>query len=259
MAAMAAAVFKEHGATRVLECRGDDLLEGRVTDFKGAVEAEAGEAVVFAPVEWPSKEVRDAGNALVMEDEMPFDAGRVRDASRRVKSTTRRDTMAATAKITPHLWYAREAGEAAAFYASIFPDSEVVRVSRLASESPSGPPGSVEIVEFTLFGQPFTAISAGPLDPFNHAISFVVTCEDQAEVDRYWEALLDGGSAEQCGWLRDRFGVSWQVVPAALAEMMADPDPEKARRVGDAMLGMVKLDIAALERAYIGSPEGAEH
>jgi predicted 3-demethylubiquinone-9 3-methyltransferase (glyoxalase superfamily) len=109
-----------------------------------------------------------------------------------------------------------------------------------------------QIVEFTLFGQPFQAISAGPLDPFNHAVSFIVNCGDQAEVDRYWNALLDGGKAEQCGWLKDRYGLSWQIVPTALGELMTDPDRAKAKRVGDAMLKMVKLDIAKLEAAAEG-------
>jgi predicted 3-demethylubiquinone-9 3-methyltransferase (glyoxalase superfamily) len=155
-------------------------------------------------------------------------------------------------KITPHLWYAKEAEEAARFYASIFPDSRVDRVTTLPAASPSGPAGSVKVVEMTLFGQAFMAMSAGPLDPFNHAISFVVNCDDQAEIDRYWEALLRGGSAEQCGWLKDRFGVSWQIVPRAFGEMMADPDRDKARRAAEAMLTMVKLDIAALQKAYKG-------
>lgn len=155
-------------------------------------------------------------------------------------------------KITPHLWYAKEAEEAARFYASIFPDSRVDRVTALPADSPSGPAGSVKVVEFTLFGQPFMAISAGPLDPFNHAISFVVNCDDQAEVDRYWDVLLKGGgSPEQCGWLKDKYGVSWQIVPAVLGDMMIDPDREKARRVAEAMLKMVKLDIAGLKAAYI--------
>ena len=156
-------------------------------------------------------------------------------------------------KITPFLWYAKEAEEAAAFYASVFPDSRVIRVTSLPSESPSGPPGSVKIVEFVLFGQPFTAMSAGPLDPFNHAVSFVVNCDDQAELDRYWNALLEGGSAEQCGWLKDRFGLSWQIVPTVLDEMMADPDRAKAKRASDAMLKMVKIDIAALKAAFAGT------
>ena len=156
-------------------------------------------------------------------------------------------------KITPFLWYAGEAEEAAAFYASVFPDSRVGCVTTMPSESPSGPPGSVKVVEFTLFGQPFTAMSAGPLDPFNHAVSFVVNCEDQAEIDRYWDALLQaGGSPEECGWLKDRFGLSWQIVPTGLGEMMADPDKARAKRATDAMLKMVKLDIAALQAAFNG-------
>jgi predicted 3-demethylubiquinone-9 3-methyltransferase (glyoxalase superfamily) len=156
-------------------------------------------------------------------------------------------------KITPFLWYSNEAEEAAAFYASIFPDSRVSRVTALPSESPSGPPGAVKIVEFVLLGQPFIAMSAGPLDAFNHAVSFVVNCEDQAEVDRYWNALLEGGSAEPCGWLKDRFGLSWQIVPTVLAKMMADPDRVKAKRAADAMMKMHKLDIAALQSAFAGT------
>jgi len=156
-------------------------------------------------------------------------------------------------KIVPHLWYTDRAVEAAEYYASVFPESRVDRVTVLPSDSPSGPAGSVGVVEFTLLGQPFMAISAGPLDPFNHAVSFMVLCEDQAEVDRYWEALLDGGTAEQCGWLKDRYGLSWQIVPAVLREMMAHPDRAKAKRASDAMLQMVKLDIAALQAAFDGT------
>jgi predicted 3-demethylubiquinone-9 3-methyltransferase (glyoxalase superfamily) len=155
-------------------------------------------------------------------------------------------------RITPLLWYSKKAEEANAFYASVFPDSRITRVTTLPSESPSGPPGSVKIVEFVLFGQPLIAMSAGPIDPFNHAVSFIVNCEDQAEIDRYWNALLDGGSAEQCGWLRDRFGLSWQIVPTILGEMMANSDRAKAKRAADAMMKMVKLDIAALQAAYAG-------
>ncbi|HVP89000.1 MAG TPA: VOC family protein [Casimicrobiaceae bacterium] len=156
-------------------------------------------------------------------------------------------------KITPFLWYSKEAEEAASFYASVFANSRVNRVMTMPSESPSGPPGSVKIVEFTLFGQPFVAMSAGPLDPFNHSISFVVSCDDQAEVDRYWNALLDGGKAEACGWLKDRYGVSWQIVPKVWAQMMADPDAAKVKRACDAMLKMVKLDIAKLQAAFDGT------
>jgi len=156
-------------------------------------------------------------------------------------------------RITPFLWYAREAEEAASFYVSIFPDSRITRVVSMPSESPSGPPGSVKIVDFVLFGQEFVAMTAGPLDPFNHAVSFVVNCKDQAEIDRYWGALLDGGTPEQCGWLKDRYGLSWQVVPTVLGEMMAERDPVKAKRASDAMMKMVKIDITALQAAIAGT------
>lgn len=155
-------------------------------------------------------------------------------------------------KIVPHLWYSEKAAEAAAFYASVIPGSRVDRVSDLPADSPSGPAGSVQVVEFTLAGQPFMAINAGPLDPFNHAVSFVVNCEDQAEIDRLWAALSDGGQIEQCGWLRDRYGLSWQIVPSVLGEMMTDPDRARAKRAAEAMLKMVKLDIAGLRAAYEG-------
>lgn len=156
-------------------------------------------------------------------------------------------------KIFTHLWYAADAEEAAKLYASIFPDSHVDHVSAMQSESPSGPPGSVKIVDFTLLGQRFQAMSAGPHHEFNDAISIVVLCDDQAELDRYWSALLEGGGKEQaCGWLIDRFGVRWQIVPTKLEGLMGGGDPERSRRVGEAMMGMVKLDIAALEAAYRG-------
>jgi len=157
-------------------------------------------------------------------------------------------------KITPFLWYAKEAEEAAKLYTSIFPNSRVVSVTAMPSESPSGPPESVKIVEFVLFGQDFTAMTAGPLDPFNHAVSFVVNCEDQAEIDKYWNALLEGGQPEQCGWLKDRFGLSWQITPTLLGKLMADPDKAKAKRASDAMMKMVKIDIAALTAAHEGRP-----
>lgn len=154
-------------------------------------------------------------------------------------------------KLFPFLWYAKEAHEAAKFYAAIFPDSSVDRVTTMHSDSPSGPAGSVEVVDFTLRGQRLQAMSAGPHHEFNDAISMVVLCDDQAELDRYWNALLQGGGREQaCGWLIDRFGVRWQVVPAMLDEMMADKDKARSRRVTDAMLRMIKLDIAALQKAY---------
>ncbi|MGU7773070.1 VOC family protein [Burkholderia sp. MR1-5-21] len=153
-------------------------------------------------------------------------------------------------KITPFLWYATQAEEAAAFYAGIFPDSRVVRVTPVPSA------GSTKLVEFELFGQPFFAMSAERGESFNHAISLLVNCADQAELDRYWSALLDGGgSADGCGWLRDRFGVSWQIVPNDLIPMMADPDPAKAKRVAEAMMQMTKFDVAALKAAYAGAAD----
>lgn len=154
-------------------------------------------------------------------------------------------------KIFPHLWYATEAEEAARFYTSIFPDSRVDRVTTMMSESPSGPPGSVKVVDFTLLGQRFQATSAGPHHRFNDAVSMVILCDDQAELDRYWNALLEGGGKEQaCGWLIDRYGLRWQIVPAVLEEMMSEGDPVRAKRVTDALMTMVKIDIAGLEKAY---------
>ena len=125
----------------------------------------------------------------------------------------------------------------------------------MPTDTPSGPGSLVRIVEFTLCGQPFTAMTAGPMDAFNHAISFVVRCDDQAEVDRYWDALIaDGGQPERCGWLKDRFGLSWQVVPTALQALVGSPDRERAQRATDAMLRMTKIDIAAMQAAFDGEP-----
>jgi predicted 3-demethylubiquinone-9 3-methyltransferase (glyoxalase superfamily) len=155
-------------------------------------------------------------------------------------------------KIVPHLWFAAEAVEAARFYVSLFPGSSVDAVTPIPADTPSGPAGSVQVVEFTLAGQQFMAINAGPFEPFNHAISFLVSCADQAELDRLWAALSEGGTIEQCGWLKDRYGLSWQLSPAALGDWMKDPDRARARRVMEAMLGMTRLDVAALERAYRG-------
>jgi predicted 3-demethylubiquinone-9 3-methyltransferase (glyoxalase superfamily) len=156
------------------------------------------------------------------------------------------------AKIIPHLWYSTQAEEAAAFYCSLLPNSRVERVIAMPSESPSGPPGSVKIVDFTLAGTPFQAITAGPLDPFNHSVSFIIKCDDQAEVDRLWDALSKGGQVEQCGWLKDRYGLCWQIIPAVFDEMMADSDLVRVKRVVDAMLKMIKFDIAGLQKAYDG-------
>jgi predicted 3-demethylubiquinone-9 3-methyltransferase (glyoxalase superfamily) len=156
-------------------------------------------------------------------------------------------------KIATFLWYKREAVEAARFYTTLFPDSHVDRVSALPSDSPSGPAGSVEIVEFTLFGQSFKAMSAGPHHDFNDAISLMVSCESQAELDKYWDGILKhGGKPQACGWITDKYGVRWQIVPTVLLTMMGDPDQAKAARTAKEMLSQVKFDIARLEAAYHG-------
>jgi predicted 3-demethylubiquinone-9 3-methyltransferase (glyoxalase superfamily) len=157
-------------------------------------------------------------------------------------------------KIFPMLWYAKDAEEAANFYAATFPDSRINHVAAMMSESPSGPPGSVKVVDFTLFGQRFQAMSAGPHHDFNDAISLVVECEDQQEVDRYWNAILEnGGTPQACGWIIDRWGVRFQIVPRILLDsLMNEKDPTKSRRITDAMMKMVKFDVAELERAARG-------
>jgi predicted 3-demethylubiquinone-9 3-methyltransferase (glyoxalase superfamily) len=155
-------------------------------------------------------------------------------------------------KITPFLWFDGQAEPAARFYVSLFPDSRVERVNRAAADSPSGPAGMVLTVEFTLAGTRFIALNGGPQFPFTEAVSFQIDCADQAEVDRLWAALSDGGTEVHCGWLKDRWGLSWQVVPRRLHELLADPDPDRARRAAEAMLKMIKLDVAELERAADG-------
>ena len=162
-------------------------------------------------------------------------------------------TKSGSATITPFFWYATEAEQAARFYASVFPNSRVDRVTAMQSESPSGPPGSVKIVDFTLLGRKFQAMTAGPHHEFNDAISLVVECVDQAELDRYWEALLAGGGQTQaCGWLMDKWGLRWQIVPASLGRMMREGTPAQSKRVTDAMMKMIKLDAAVLEKAFQG-------
>jgi len=160
-------------------------------------------------------------------------------------------------RITPFLWFDTQTEEAVAFYTSIFPNSRVVTTTRYNKESAQASgraEGSVMTMAFQLEGQDFTAINGGPQFTFNGAISFVIHCQTQEEVDHYWNRLGEGGDpkAQQCGWLRDRFGVSWQVVPTQLVELLSDPDPNRARRAMMAMLGMKKLDIAALQKAAAG-------
>lgn len=154
--------------------------------------------------------------------------------------------------ITPCLWFDTEGEEAASFYVSVFPNSRITEVAHYGEGGPR-PAGTVMTVAFELDGEPFTALNGGPQFSFDEAISFEITCEDQGEVDHYWDALTDGGEESQCGWLKDRFGVSWQVVPKALPELLADPDAERARRVMEAMLTMKKIDVAALRSAYDGA------
>ena len=153
--------------------------------------------------------------------------------------------------IDPFLWFDSNAEEAVNFYTSIFPHSKVLSVSRYGEAGP-GPKGTVMVVKFQLAGQNFIALNGGPRFQLNPAVSLVVNCESQKEVDEFWEKLSAGGEKVQCGWLKDKFGLSWQVVPTALEKMMSDSDPAKSNRVMKAMLQMVKLDIAELKRAYEG-------
>ncbi len=156
-------------------------------------------------------------------------------------------------KIVPCLWFDGTAEEAATMYTSLFPDSRIDGVSRSPADNPSTPKGAVLTVDFTLVGQKFIGLNGGPDFPFTEAISFTIDCEDQAEVDRYWDALIEGGgSPSQCGWLKDRFGMSWQVVPRVLPELLGGSDPDGAARAMEAMLQMSKLDIAQLSAAYEG-------
>ena len=165
--------------------------------------------------------------------------------------------MQVTQKITPCLWFDYQAEEAVTFYTAIFRNSRIVQVARYGEagrEIHGKPAGTVMTVAFELEGQAFTALNGGPMFKFNEAISFQVSCETQAEVDHYWEKLSEGGdvNAQQCGWLKDKYGASWQIVPRVLVEMITDPDAEKSQRVMGAMLQMKKIDIDGLRRAYAG-------
>ena len=165
--------------------------------------------------------------------------------------------MAAVQPIAPCLWFDSQAEEAARYYTGIFKNSKIVAITRYSEAGHDihhRPAGSVMTVEFELNGQPFTALNGGPLFTFNEAISFQIMCANQEEVDYYWNKLTQGGdpTAQQCGWLKDKFGVSWQVVPTGMVEMLNDPDRKKADRAMEAMLEMKKLNIAELERAFAG-------
>lgn len=161
--------------------------------------------------------------------------------------------MAQPKRIHPFLWFDGQAGQAADFYLGLFRNSRLLRTQRWAMDTPGAKKGDVLAVDFELEGERFTALNGGPNFQFTPAVSFLVDCDDQAEIDRLWDGLLSGGGRPmQCGWLVDRFGVTWQVVPGVLREWMMDPDEEKARRTSLAMMAMVKLDIEALRRAHDG-------
>jgi predicted 3-demethylubiquinone-9 3-methyltransferase (glyoxalase superfamily) len=157
--------------------------------------------------------------------------------------------MASQQKITPFLWFDNQAEEAMNFYVSIFKNSEVISIARYGEAGP-GPKGTVMTVSFELEGQEFMALNGGPQYKFTEAISFFVDCETQEEVDELWEKLSEGGEKGPCGWLKDKYGVSWQIVPTVLGEMLNDPDPAKSQRVMQAMLQMKKIDIEGLKKAY---------
>ncbi len=166
-----------------------------------------------------------------------------------MQQTSRKKSAAVVKqKITPHLWFDKQAREAAEFYVSVFPGSKITTVRTLNNP----PSGSVDVVSFELTGQQFMAISAGPLFKFNESISFIVTCETQDEIDYYWKKLSAVPEAEQCGWLKDKYGLSWQIIPAAMGEMMKEGDSGQIGRVTEAFLRMKKFDIAALRKAYEG-------
>ncbi len=155
-------------------------------------------------------------------------------------------------KVVPCLWFDGDAEEAAQFYVSLLPDSRIDRVMKSPADTPSGPAGKVLTVEFTLSGTKYMGLNGGPQYPFTEAVSFQIYCDDQAEVDRLWTALADGGSEVACGWLKDRWGLSWQIIPTRLIKLLNDPDSERARRSQEAMMKMVKIDLAEIERAANG-------
>jgi predicted 3-demethylubiquinone-9 3-methyltransferase (glyoxalase superfamily) len=161
-------------------------------------------------------------------------------------------------KIIPCLWFNHDAEAAANFYVSLLPDSRVDRIVRSPADNPSTNEGGVLVVDFTLAGREYTGLNGGPAFPFTEAVSFMIHCEDQAEVDRLWDSLVaDGGEPSRCGWLKDRFGLSWQIIPKEMLEMLGSDDRDSARRAMEAMMTMSKLDVAQLRRAFEGEPAAA--
>jgi predicted 3-demethylubiquinone-9 3-methyltransferase (glyoxalase superfamily) len=191
----------------------------------------------------PPAETRDRREGYGRPMSLRLQTGRIGIA------TTRKEATMTTNGFTTCLWFDGQAEEAANYYTSVFEDSKLGRIVR-HTESGPGAAGSALTVEFELNGQKFVGLNGGPQFTFNESISFQIFCDDQEEVDYYWNTLTDGGEESYCGWLKDRFGVSWQVIPQGLIEMISDPDPEKAKRATEAMLSMRKLNLAAVEKAH---------
>jgi predicted 3-demethylubiquinone-9 3-methyltransferase (glyoxalase superfamily)/uncharacterized protein YbaA (DUF1428 family) len=247
-ARMSAEIFKRHGALGVVETWGDDVPDGKLTSFPMAVKCGADETVIFSWIVWPSKEVRTTGMQKIINDPemqpdvdpMPFDGKRmifggfetIFEAGQKPKTRT-------------CLWFDGQGEEAANFYVSLLPGSFIETVSRPNPDRPA------LVVEFTLAGAPYMTLNGGPQYQHSPAASISVLTKDQEETDRLWSALIaDGGSEGQCAWLKDRYGVSWQIVPEALPRMIASDDKPAAQRAMAAMLKMSKIDIAALEAAF---------
>jgi predicted 3-demethylubiquinone-9 3-methyltransferase (glyoxalase superfamily)/uncharacterized protein YbaA (DUF1428 family) len=241
-------LFTEFGAHRVSDCWADDVPHGTHTDFFRAVQCEPGEVVALSVIEWPSKAVRDAGMAKMRADPrmrgpMPFDGRRMIFGG----FEPLLDLAAVPSKVSTFLWFDGQAEAAAQLYVSLVPRSSITRTMRSTQDTPSGTSGSVMAVDFLLDGQRYTALNGGPHYKLTPAMSIMVRCADQAEIDRLWTALLDGGgSALRCGWLTDRFGVTWQIAPEILLRLLSDPDRAKAGRVMAAMMQQTKLEIAPL-------------
>ncbi len=248
-----AKVFSEFGACAVIDCWGDDVPEGELTSFTRAVLLEPGEVVVFSWVHWPSRAVRDGAWPKIMADprmratRMPFDGKRMIyggfEAMQEVALPARPQ------RVSTCLWFDNLAEEAATFYTSLFTGSSITSLSRYGKDQRL-PEGLALALTFDLAGTEYMALNGGPMFTHSEAASIVVNCDSQAEIDRLWSALTaDGGKEVMCGWLKDKYGISWQIVPARLKELMNTADAATSARVMGALLQMVKLDIAELEAA----------